>query len=451
MGKRFKDYQPNQLLLFPPSPLDWLPCDHPVHFINEVVEELDLSAIINDYQEKRGQPPYHPVMMVKILVYGYWRGIRSSRRLERALYEDVGFRYLSANQQPDFWTIAAFRRRHHKALGELFVQTVRLAKKAGLLTLEHVAVDGTKIKANASKHSAMSYGYMEKEEERLRQEVEQYLKEAEELDRLEDERSGPQSRGYELPEHLRHPAKRLEAIRKAKAELEAEAGRKAEEKHKPEVEKEKRTPKRAEQPKPSPRTQYNFTDPDSRIMLSSDKSFIQAYNAQAAVDAQSQIIVAADLTNQAADAPHLLPLVEQVEENLSQRPREVSADAGYFSEANIMELGHVGVEAFIPPDKVKHSQWRTAEAPKGRIPKNATVRKRMRRKLKTKRGRARYKLRQTTVEPVFGQIKQGRGLGQFLLRGLEKVRSSWRFDCAVHNLIKLFRAGVWVRPEGVRA
>ncbi|MBC7325850.1 MAG: transposase [Moorella sp. (in: Bacteria)] len=161
--------------------------------------------------------------------------------------------------------------------------------------------------------------------------------------------------------------------------------------------------------------------------------------------------VAAELTNQAADAPHLLPLIEQVEENLSQRPREVSADAGYFSEANIMELGHVGVEAFIPPDKVKHSQWREAQAPKGRIPKNATVRERMRRKLKTKRGRARYKLRQTTVEPVFGQIKQGRGLRQFLLRGLEKVRSSWRFDCAVHNLIKLFRAGVWVRPEGVRA
>lgn len=445
MGRRFKDYQPNQLLLFPPNPLDWLPADHPVHFINEVVEELDLSAIINDYQGRRGQPPYHPVMMVKILVYGYWRGIRSSRKLERALYEDVGFRYLSANQQPDFWTIAAFRRRHHKALGELFVQTVRLAKRAGLLRLEHVAVDGTKIKANASKHSAMSYGYMEKEEERLRQEVEQYLKEAEELDRLEDECFGPRSRGYELPEHLRHPMKRLEAIRKAKAELEAEARRKAEEKRRHSSE---GSSKDKGSEKPSPKAQYNFTDPDSRIMLSSDKSFIQAYNAQAAVDARSQIIVAADLTNQAADAPHLLPLIEQIEENLSQRPREVSADAGYFSEANLNGLGYLGIEAFIPPDKVKHTEWRAAKAPRGRIPKNLTLREKMRRKLKTKRGRSRYKLRQTTVEPVFGQIKQGRGLRQFLLRGLEKVRSSWRFDCAVHNLIKLFLAGVCVRPEG---
>ena len=456
MAKRFKDYQPNQLLLFPPSPLDWLPADHPVHFINEVVEELNLSAIINDYREKRGQPPYHPVMMVKILIYGYWRGIRSSRKLERALYEDVGFRFLSGNQQPDFWAIAAFRRRHHKVLGELFVQTVRLAKKAGLVKLGHVAVDGTKIKANASKHSAMSYGYMEKEEERLRQEIERYLKEAEELDRLEDERFGPQSRGYELPEHLRHPMKRLEAIRKAKAELEAEARQKGEQESKLEPDDKdrpapKRRSKRAQQPKPSPKAQYNFTDPDSRIMLSSDKSFIQAYNAQAAVDAKSQIIVAAELTNQAADAPHLLPLIEQIKENLNQKPREVSADAGYFSETSLRELARLGVEAFIPPDKVKHSEWRTTQAPKGRIPKNATLRERMRRKLKTKQGRARYKLRQTTVEPVFGQIKQARGLGQFLLRGLEKVRSAWRFDCAVHNLVKLFRAGVGVKLQGVGA
>ena len=239
--------------------------------------------------------------------------------------------------------------------------------------------------------------------------------------------------------------KRLEIIRKAKAELEAEARRKAEEKRRCKEVGQDKDPE-----KPSPKAQYNFTDPDSRIMLSSDKSFIQAYNAQAAVDAQSQIIVAADLSNQAADAPHLIPLVEQIEENLSERPREVSADAGYFSEANVRQLDRMNVEAFIPPDKVKHSEWRTAKTPRGRFPKNAGVRERMRRKLKTKRGRAHYKLRQTTVEPVFGQIKQGRGLGQFLPRGLEKVRSSWRFDCAVHNLIKLFRAGVCLRPQGVR-
>lgn len=443
--------------MFPPSPRDWLPADHPVHFIDEVVEELDLSAILDDYREKRGQPPYNPVMMVKILIYGYWRGIRSSRKLERALYEDVGFRFLSGNQQPDFWTIAAFRRRHHEALGELFAQTVRLAQKAGLVKLKHVAVDGTKIKANAFKHSAMSYEYMAKEEERLKKEIEQYLKEVEETDRAEDRKFGKRRRGDELPEHLRDPAKRLEAIRRAKAELEAEARRKAEEGQ--EKRQDELTPgqagkgrkKKAQKEGPSPKAQYNFTDPDSRIMLSSDKAFIQAYNAQAAVDAETQIIVAAELTNQAADAPHLLPLITQVEANTGSRPKEVSADAGYYSDANLQKLAQLGIEAFIPPDKVRHSEWRDAKSPRGRMPKGLSLRERMRRKLKTKHGRERYKLRQTSVEPVFGQIKEDRGLRQFLLRGLEKVRSSWRFDCAVHNLIKLFRARVRVQVRALTA
>lgn len=449
MYKKFKDYNPDQLLLFPPSLRDWLPPDHPVHFINEVVEELDLSAIMNDYKDPRGHPPYNPVMMVKILVYGYWRGIRSSRKLERALYEDIGFRFLSANQQPDFWTIAAFRRRHHKALGDLLAQTVKLAMKAGLVRLNHVAVDGTKIKANASKHSSMSYGRMVKEEERLRAEIEEYLKEVEETDAAEDREFGKRRRGYELPDHLKTPKQRLEAIRRAKAELEKEARQKAseEQRQKDGEERQKNSRKgkglaKETRAVPPERAQYNFTDPDSRIMLGPDKAFIQGYNAQIAVDAETQIIVAADLTNQASDRPHLPGLIEQARQNTGKLPAEVSADAGYFSEKNVKLLSSQGIEVFIPPDKVKHSEWRNPPQLRGRLPKNITVAGLMRRKLKTKRGRARYKLRQLSVEPVLGQIKEVRGLRQFCLRGLSKVRSSWLFECAVHNLIKLFNHGI---------
>ena len=226
--KKFKDYQPNQILLFSPSPNDWLPEDHPVHFINDMVDQLDLSTIYNDYSELRGQPPYHPLMMVKIWIYATSKGILSSRKIEKALYEDVAFRFLSGNQQPDHWVISEFRRRHRRALGELFVQTVQLAQKAGLVKLNQVAVDGTKIKANASKHSAMSCARMKKEENRLRKEIEQLLRQAEEIDRAEDQKYG-KCRGDELPEELATRKKRLEAIRKAKAELEAEAKRKLEE------------------------------------------------------------------------------------------------------------------------------------------------------------------------------------------------------------------------------
>lgn len=264
---------------------------------------------------------------------------------------------------------------------------MRLAQRAGLVRLNHIAIDGTKIKANASKHSAMSYQYMLKEEERLKEEIEQYLREVEETDVAEDRKFGKRCLGDELPEHLRDPKKRLEAIRRAKAELEAEA-----------------------------------------------------------VDAETQIAVAVELSNQEARAPHLIPVLDQVEQNAGCRPKEVSADAGYFSERNLEELSWRQIEALIPPDKIKHSQWRNAPSPKGRIPKNITLNDRLRRKLRTKKGRDRYKLRQTSVEPVLRQIKERQGLRQFLLRRLAKVRSSWRFECAVHNLIKLFRAGIRFRP-----
>lgn len=360
-------------------------------------------------------------MMVKMLFYAYCRGIRSSRKIERALYEDVAMRVLSGNPQPDHGTIAAFRRRHLEALGALFVQTVKLARDAGLVKLGPVAIDGTRIKANASRHQAMSYGRIKREEERLRQEIERYFREAEAIDREEDRRYGDR-RGDALPPELADAQRRLEVIRKAKAALEEAARRRAaleEAERRQGVASKGRKPPRQEgkPPEPPDKAQRNFSDPESRIMKSSEGSFVQAYTAQAAVDAQSQIIVAADLTNQAADA-------------------------GYWSEANLTALSPQGIEAFIPPDKVRHSAWRQFNPPRGRVPANLSLKDRMRRKLRTRRGRERYRLRQTSVEPVFGQINAGRGLRQFLWRGLVPNRAMWRFECAVHNLLKRFRGGV---------
>ena len=443
--KKFRSYEPNQIVMFPPCINDWLPKGHPVHFINEVVEQLNLSEVYRGYRELRGSPPYEPRMLVKVLIYAMSKGIQSSRKIERALYEDVGMRLLSGNQQPDHWTISEFRRRHLKALGEIFVQTVRLADKAGLVRLNHTSTDGTKIKANASKHSAMSYSHMEREEKRLREEVDRILEQMERADQAEDEMYGD-ARGYELPEELSTRQKRLEAIRKAMAELEAEAREKmGQEQAKRDKEAQKKGKnyeprKDANEAKPDPKAQRNFTDPESRIMKNSDKAFIQGYNAQATVDAETHIIVAADLSNQASDCPHLKGQIEQVLENTGRHPKEASADAGYYSDGNIAFLEEQGIDPYVPPDKVKHSEWRAQKPPRGRIPKGATPKDLMRRKLRTKKGRKRYKLRQTSVEPVFGFVKQELGLRQFLLRGQEKVRSIWRFTCAVHNIMKIFRA-----------
>ena len=449
--KTFREYQPDQALLFPVDLNEWLPKNHPAHFVNEAARCLDLSGIYASYDELRGNPPYDPRMMVRVWLYALMKGIRSSRKIERALYEDVGFRFLSGNQQPDYWTVSEFRRRHHKALGGLFEQTVRMAAEAGLVKMSQVAIDGTKIKANASKHSAMSYGYMKKEEERLREEIERMLREAEETDRLEDEEYGDDS-GWRLPPELSTPEKRLAAIEKAKAELEKEAKERLEREQaerRKEAESKGKTFKPVKDPKtvePRPRDQRNFTDSDSRIMVGGDKAFIQAYNAQAAVDADTRIIVAADLGNQANDSAYLPAQVEQVVRNTGRRPREVSADTGYYSDDNVKLLEDKKIQALIPPEKVKHSEWRAQQPIRGRIPKNATRKYLMQRKLRTKRGRARYKLRQESVEPVFGFIKEELGLRQFLLRGLEKVQSMWKLTCAAHNLWKMYRAGVNFSP-----
>jgi len=454
MMKRFKAYDTRQSYLLPPSPREWLPANHLAYFIDDVVEQLDLSAVFASYEGTKGQPPYHPEMMVKVWLYGYCVGIRSSRKLERALHEDVGFRMLSGNQQPDHWTLSEFRRRHLAALRGLFLQTVKLAQRAKMVKLGQVAIDGTKLKANASKHKAMSYARMKKEEKRLREEIRRYFEEVETTDREEDEKYGAK-RGNELPEHLKTEQDRLRVIQGAMAQLEAEARQKAgakQQKRRKKAEEEGRAyrpRKDAKDAKPSPKAQRNFTDPDSRIMKNADKAFIQGYNAQAAVDVDSQIIVAAQLSNQAADGPHLVRMVEQVERATGKRPREVLADAGYFSEDNVTTLSERGMSVLIPPERVRRQEWREPSPPPlSPPPKDATVSERMRYKLKLPENRARYRKREQSVEPVFGQIKEARGLRQFLLRGLNKVSALWQLECAAHNLLKLYRAGVGLQPTG---
>jgi transposase len=452
--KRFKAYDTHQSYLLPPSPREWLPKDHLAYFIDNVVDQLDLSEVFASYEGTKGQPPYHPQMMVKVWLYGYCVGIRSSRRLERALHEDVGFRMLSGNQQPDHWTLSEFRRRHLLALSGLFLQTVRLAQQAGMVKLGQVAIDGTKLKANASKHKAMSYGRMEKEEKRLREEIRQYFEDVEATDQVEQERYG-MKRGDELPDHLKTEKQRLEVIRQAMAQLEEEARRKAraeQQKRREKAAKQGRTYRPRKDPNdttPSPKAQRNFTDPDSRIMKNADQAFIQGYNAQAAVDVDSQIIVAAQLSNQAADGPHLVGMVEQVEEVTKKRPREVLADAGYFSEDNVTTLREQGMSVLIPPERIRHREWRERSSPPtSLLPKDASVSEWMSHRLRLPENRERYRKRERSVEPVFGQIKQARGLRQFLLRGLDKVSALWQLECAAHNLLKLYRAKVALPAAG---
>ena len=367
-----------------------------------------------------------------MLLYGYCTGVASSRRIAQRLHEDIAFRVLAANNTPDFRTISDFRKDHLEALGELFLQVLELCQQAGLVKLGHVALDGTKVRANASKHKAMSYGRMREREERLQAEVDELLRKAQEVDEEEDRRYGRDRRGDELPEELAFRESRLRRIREAKAALEAEARAEAEQ-----AESEGRNHPGV----PDDKAQRNFTDPDSRIMPGpGGRDFQQSYNCQAVVDSEHQVIVAACATNQPSDKGQAVSMIEEAILNVGTVPKEVSADAGYYSAKEVDELCALGVDPFVAPEKTRHG-WVPPPAPRGRIPKGLSARDRMRRKLRTKRGRERYALRMETVEPVFGQIKQGRGFRQFLLRGLAKVNREWLLICAGHNLLKLFRFG----------
>ncbi|MDP6494234.1 MAG: IS1182 family transposase [Dehalococcoidia bacterium] len=430
MSKTYRPYDPEQMLLMPVALQDWLPSDHLAYFISDVVDHLDLSTIMSRYErEERGYPPYHPRMMVKVMVYGYCIGVPSSRKMGKHLHEDIAFRVLAANNTPDFRTISDFRKDHLAALAGLFMQVLELCQMAGLVKLGHVSLDGTKVKANASKHKAMSYGKMKEKEAGLEAQVEELLRKAQEVDEEEDRRYGKGKRGDELPQELAFRESRLKKIREAKAALEAEAKEEADK---------ARAEGKSHPGVPEDKAQRNFTDSESRIMPApGGKEFLQAYNCQAAVDSVHQVIVAAEATNHPSDKTQALPMMKEIESNTGSVSKEVSADAGYFSASAIEGLTALGVNPFIPPDKTRHGRV-VPPAPRGRIPRHLSPSDRMRRKLRTKRGRKRYALRMGTVEPVFGQIKQGRGFRQFLLRGLDNVNSEWQLICTGHNLLKLF-------------
>jgi len=432
MSKTFRPYDPDQPFLLPASMREWLSHGHLAYFVSDVADQLDLSMIMERYEhEERGYPPYHPRMMVKVLLYAYCIGVSSSRKIARKLEEDIAFRVLAANNTPDFRTISDFRKDHLKALAALFVQVLKLCQKTGLVKLGHVALDGTKIQANASKHKAMSYKRMKEEEARLEAEVAELLRRAEVVDDEEDQRYGKDKRGDELPKELAFRESRLKKIREARQALEAEARREAE-KEQGESEQAVVTPK--------DKAQRNFTDADSHIMPApGGKHFIQAYNAQAAVDSAHQVIVAAEITNQPSDRGQAEPMMDVVETNTGRLPRQLSADAGYFSSDAVKNLAVHGIDVYMPPDKMRHGST-VPPVPRGRIPHSLSIADRMRRKLRTKKGQKCYALRKELPEPVFGQIKQARGFRQFLLRGLDKVSGEWQLICTGHNLLKLCKA-----------
>lgn len=455
MSKTFRPWDVDQEWLLPPSVNDFVPAGHIAHFIRDTVREtLDLSNILAGYSEDRGYPPYHPAMMTALLLYGYSQGIYSSRRLAKACEERVDFMAVTGINKPDFRTISDFRKRHLKALAGLFVQVLELCRKAGLVKLGHVALDGTKIKANASKHKAMSYGRMDATEQKLAAEVAEWMRKAEAADSAEDREHGVAHRGDETPDWVANKQKRLEKIREAKAALEAEAKAKAAA-EKPQTNGDnqvdqptrKGRPPNAPKDLPDDKAQRNFTDPESRIMKTKD-GYIQGFNAQAVVDAESQVIVAQDLGQCGSDKQQLEPMLAAIQVANGRNPDQLSADAGYCSEANLDAIGETGIDAYIAAGRQKHG---TADAGGEKDAKPGTKTLAMQQKLRDGGFTGPYRLRKQTVEPVFGQIKQARGFRQFLLRGLENVQAEWSMICAVHNLLKLAAVRSNAQPKEAAA
>lgn len=439
MSKTYRAWDVDQAWLLPPSVHDFVARDHPAHLIRDLVrEELDLAAIVAAYeQELRGYPPYHPAMMVALLLYAYSRGVYSSRQIARGCEERLDFMAVTALQRPDFRTVSDFRKRHLRALGGLFAQVLQLCCKAGLVKLGHVALDGTKMKANASRHKAMSYGRMQRREAELEAEVASWLRQAARADAAEDAELG-ERRGDELPAWVADKQARLARIRQAKAALEAEA-----EAEVPPDDGErpgpssgmmaKGRPRRAVDGGPPDRAQRNLTDPDSRILATRD-GFVQGYNGQIAVDGHRQIITAQRLTTNGADYGALAALVDDTIRHCGRKPKAVSADAGFCNEANLAVLAARGIAGYLMPGRARHHQpgdtGRRRIAPGSLM---ATMDARLRRAGR----RSRYRLRKQIVEPVFGQIKAARGFRQLSLRGFAKVQKEWALVCAVHNLTKL--------------
>jgi transposase len=430
MAKTFREWIPEQSYLLPPSVLDWVPTDHLVHLVlNLVRDQLNLDSILKSYNEERGYPPYHPVMMVALLLYSYSQAVYSSRRMAKACQERMDYVVLTGRQEPDFRTIALFRSRHMEELKGLFIQVLKLCQKAGLVKLGHVAIDGTRMKANASKSESLTYAKMKKTDEQLRTEIEEWFEKAGEIDDEEDRHYGADKPGEELPDWVKDKQKRLEKLRRAKEELEAEAKAAAQAPPDPSRTGHKKKP--TGQPKPT--AQRNLTDGDSRIMKSSE-GFIQGYNTQTAVDAGSQVIVAQQVSNEGSDVHQMVPLLNQIRQNVGRQAKEVSADAGYSSEHNLKQLSRRRIRGYIA------SRWKTttrrtqAQRPPAKVQGYMRA---MWQRLQQGGIRSRYRLRQQVVEPVFGQIKHARGFRQFLMRGLDKVSGEWSLLCTAHNLLKL--------------
>jgi transposase len=492
--KTFRPWAPGQTSLLPASPSDWLSADHQVYFLLDLVDELDLSAIVIPAQAKdpRGEKGFDPRMLTLLLLYAYCTGVVSSRKIERACYEDLAFRVLTGNQQPDHSRISEFRRRNLEALSELFLQILRLCQEAGMVSLGHVALDGTKVQANASKHKAMSHERMLKAEAQLEKEIKELMRKAEILDAQEDGKYGKGKLGSDLPKELRRRQDRLEKIKQARQALEAEAaaaaardrakqaaaaeaaaadaeegeqqklaGKAAKAQEKAEAAKDLAIEKAREaglepegldpQPadampyrglahradgSPTAAAQRNFTDADSHIMKS-DGNVLQGYNCQAAVDGDHQVIVAMGVSNQPPDPEHLVPMLERTIANSAQVPETLIADAGYWSEENAAACEARGVDPHIATGRLPHGQ--PPPPIFGPIPKDLDAKGRMARKLRNKAGREIYAKRKTIVEPVFGQTKEARGLRRFLLRGLAKVNGEWLLWGMTHNLNKLWR------------
>jgi transposase len=444
MKKTYREWSLDQTYIFPPSPRDWLPEDDLVYFIVETVAPLDLTAIFAHYErELRGQPPFYPRMMVTLLLYCYATGTRSSRKIMRRCHTDVACRIIVGEDVPDFRTISDFRKIHLARLEGLFLEVLKLCALAGLSRVGTIALDGTKIKANASRHKAMSYDRMKEEEKRLQEEIAQLLAEAEAIDAAEDETHGRDRRGDELPDELKRRAGRLAKIKEAKALLEERARTEAEqEAARREAEGKEPPAKPPAEAVPEPKDQINFTDPQSRIMKTSNKGWDQCGNAQAVAN-EDQIILSADVTEQANDKRQAVPMVDQTLENLKaagvERPVGAAVmDSGYSSEANTKALEQRGVDPYIATERLKHNQ-EIPPVPRGRIPKDYTAQQRMARKLRTVKGRATYAQRKGIIEPIFGQLKQVLGFRQFSLRGLVAMRGEWRLMCTVHNVLKLWR------------
>jgi transposase len=448
MGKTYRSWDPDQTYLLPPSPQDWLPEGDLVYFVLDTVRDLNLRAITGKYEggDGRGFPPFHPRMMVTLLLYSYTQGVFSSRRIMKRCERDAAYRVIIQEDVPNFRTISDFRKLHLAELESLFVQVLRLCQKAGLVKLGHVSFDGTKIKANASRHKAMSYGRMKEEEKRLRKEIRELLSRAEATDAEEDERYGWDRRGDELPEELSRRKDRLKKIRQARKVLENEAKLAAEAERKRREEEDR---KRGDKPRkgrrrqevkevPEDKAQYNFTDPETSIMKANNKGFDQCGNAQAGVDRENQVIVAADVTNEPNDKKQFKPMVKQAKQNVGRDKHidKLSSDSGYFSEDNVKWAERQKLDVYIATGRLKHNQ-KVPPRPRGRPPAGLSVKERMARKLRTKKGRETYAERKWITEPVFGQIKRGLGFTQFLLNGIAKMRGEWRMVCMAHNLRKL--------------